>query len=454
MDRRVCWPAWVVDAGLVALALLLSDVLRMRVDLGVHLPVDGNLVLPAVYPLLILLWLGAAYVFGVYDRRTVHFYQARFSAWAVMPYAAALLVYLLDRDVPRLLFLYLGVLSLALLVGLAPRLTPSVPLSRSRVVLLGAGPALIELAHNVERADPQATVIGYVIDGPLTDATPNTLPVLGTTADALRIVAEASIDRVILATPRPPRRDLIELAMQLRLKNVTVELTSDLWDLTFGSREVAAVGDASLIRVNESALSPLERRLKRLFDLVIAVPLLILTLPLLGLIALAIRIDSPASPIFQQCRVGENGRLFQIFKFRTMVPDAEKLQKTAAVVDRGTIVHKRRGDPRVTRIGQLMRRSSLDELPQLFNVVRGDMSLVGPRPEMPWLVGMYEPWQFQRFTVPQGMTGWWQIHGRSDRLMHLHTQDDIWYIRNYTLFLDVKIILETFKVVLLGRGAY
>ena len=454
MSRRTCWQAWVIDAGLVTLSLLLADQLRLRVDLGVHLTESGGLVLLAVYPLLIALWWGAAYVFGVYDRRTVHFYQARFSAWAVMPYGAALIVYLLDRDVPRLLFLYLGVLSLALLVGLAPRLVPPVPLLRSRVVLLGAGPSLIELAHNVKRADPQATVVGYIVDGPLTGATLNALPVLGTTSEALRIVAEAAIDRVILATPRPPRRDLIELAMQLRLKNVTVELTSDLWDLTFGSHEVESVGNASLIRVNESALSPLERRLKRLFDLIIAVPLLILALPFLGLIALAIRIDSPASPVFKQYRVGENGRLFQIIKFRTMVPDAEKLQETVATDEQGTIVHKQRGDPRVTRVGQVLRRSSLDELPQLFNVVKGDMSLVGPRPEMPWLVGLYEPWQFQRFTVPQGMTGWWQIHGRSDRLMHLHTQDDIWYIRHYSLFLDVKIILETFKVVLLGRGAY
>ncbi|HLH73828.1 MAG TPA: sugar transferase [Chloroflexota bacterium] len=455
MIQRMRWPAWVVDALLVVLSLGAADQLRLHIDVGERLgSIQTQLVLPAVYPLLVTLWWAVAYAVGVYDRRTVHFLQARFSAWAVMPYGAALLVYLLDREIPRLLFLYLGVVSLILLVGLAPLLNPPVSPPRSRVALLGAGPSLTALAHSVQCADPQAIVVGYVIDGPLAAVSSNSLPVLGTTAQALKVVEEHAIDRVILVTSRPPRRDLIELAVQLRLKNVTVELTSDIWDLTFGARAVEEVGNTPLIRVNESPLSPLERRLKRLFDLVIAVPLLVISLPFLGLIALAIVIDSPSSPIFRQYRVGENGRLFQIIKFRTMVPDAEKLQEALATPENGVIVHKRRGDPRVTRIGQILRRTSLDELPQLFNVVQGNMSLVGPRPEMPWLVGFYEPWQFQRFTVPQGMTGWWQVNGRGDRPMHLHTEDDLYYIKHYSLFLDVKIILQTIKVVLLGRGAY
>ncbi|MBK7451879.1 MAG: sugar transferase [Anaerolineales bacterium] len=118
------------------------------------------------------------------------------------------------------------------------------------------------------------------------------------------------------------------------------------------------------------------------------------------------------------------------------------------------MIHKSRSDPRVTRVGRFLRRFSLDELPQFINVVRGDMSLVGPRPEMPHLVDKYQPWQRKRFAVPPGITGWWQVNGRSDRPMHLNTEDDLYYIQNYSILLDIQILIKTVWVVLFGKGAY
>jgi lipopolysaccharide/colanic/teichoic acid biosynthesis glycosyltransferase len=118
------------------------------------------------------------------------------------------------------------------------------------------------------------------------------------------------------------------------------------------------------------------------------------------------------------------------------------------------VIHKRPEDPRVTRIGKALRHYSIDELPQLVNVLRGEMSLVGPRPELPWLVDCYQSWQRHRFAVPPGMTGWWQINGRSDRPMHLNVEDDLYYIRNYSLWLDLLILLRTIPAVFSGRGAY
>ncbi len=159
--------------------------------------------------------------------------------------------------------------------------------------------------------------------------------------------------------------------------------------------------------------------------------------------------------LFRQQRVGENGRLFTMYKFRSMVVNAEELQEQVNEVDEeGHIIHKKPNDPRVTRVGRFIRRYSLDELPQLFNVLKGDMSLVGPRPELPWLVEKYEPWQRKRFAVPQGITGWWQVNGRSDKPMHLHTEDDLFYIQNYSLWLDLLILWKTVWVVLRGKGAY
>jgi lipopolysaccharide/colanic/teichoic acid biosynthesis glycosyltransferase len=138
-----------------------------------------------------------------------------------------------------------------------------------------------------------------------------------------------------------------------------------------------------------------------------------------------------------------------------MIPNAEKLSHMVERLDEsGNLIHKSADDPRVTRVGRVLRRTSLDELPQLFNVLIGDISLVGPRPEMPHLVERYEPWQRKRFAVPQGITGWWQINGRSDKPMHLHTEEDLYYVHNYSLLLDMQILIKTVGVVLRGKGAF
>ena len=159
--------------------------------------------------------------------------------------------------------------------------------------------------------------------------------------------------------------------------------------------------------------------------------------------------------MLRQQRVGENGRLFEMHKLRTMFH--EHVEERPELDDSDSeqhIVHKRKGDPRVTKVGRFLRRFSLDEIPQLFNVLKGEMSLVGPRPEMPWLVDRYESWQRKRFAVPQGLTGWWQINGRSDKPMHLHTEDDLYYVYNYSLWMDIKILARTPLAVLAGRGAF
>jgi lipopolysaccharide/colanic/teichoic acid biosynthesis glycosyltransferase len=144
-----------------------------------------------------------------------------------------------------------------------------------------------------------------------------------------------------------------------------------------------------------------------------------------------------------------------MLKFRTMVRDAEKMRTGVEHVDEnGNLIHKTKNDPRVTRVGRFLRRFSLDELPQLFNILAGTMSLVGPRPEMPYLVEKYQPWQRKRFAVPPGLTGWWQVNGRSDRPMHLHSEDDLYYIQNYSIWLDIQILVRTIWVVLIGKGSY
>jgi len=193
----------------------------------------------------------------------------------------------------------------------------------------------------------------------------------------------------------------------------------------------------------------------RLVGLVVAALLLVALILPMTLIALVIRLGSPGPALFRQKRVGENGALFDMLKFRTMRADAEAAQDQVNVQTAdGKILHKRAGDPRVTRIGRFLRRYSLDELPQLWHVLVGEMSLVGPRPELPWLVDRYDSWQRKRFSVPQGITGWWQINGRSDKPMHLSTEDDLYYVYHYSLWLDIRILLMTPLVVIRGTGAF
>ena len=194
---------------------------------------------------------------------------------------------------------------------------------------------------------------------------------------------------------------------------------------------------------------------KRAFDLIFGSIALTLVLPLMGLSALLIFLEDGLPVIFRQQRVGRDGRLFAMYKFRTMVKNAEHLQDQVFRNDAlGNLIHKSKSDPRVTRVGYYLRRLSLDECPQLFNVLAGTMSLVGPRPELPLLVETYQPWQHRRFAVPPGMTGWWQINGRSDKPMHLHTEEDLYYIEHYSIWLDLEILLRTLWVVLTGKGAF
>lgn len=209
--------------------------------------------------------------------------------------------------------------------------------------------------------------------------------------------------------------------------------------------------------LNEPAMSGPDRRVKRLFDLALGVLLLVLCLPLVLVIALLIKLDSPGPIFFRQQRAGQGGRLFWMIKFRSMVAGAEKeeAELLKSTADGRKLFAKSPRDPRITRAGYILRRTSLDELPQLFNVIKGEMSLVGPRPELPWLVEQYEPWQRQRFSVPQGMTGWWQVNGRMQRAtFQQRLEDDLFYTQNYSLWLDLRILWKTIKAVLRGEGAY
>jgi len=196
--------------------------------------------------------------------------------------------------------------------------------------------------------------------------------------------------------------------------------------------------------------------IKRVFDLVLSLSMLIVLSPLIALIILLIFIESPGSVIFKQTRVGLHGRHFKLYKFRSMYPNAE--EKRAALTPQNEsedkILFKMKKDPRITRIGRCLRRVSLDELPQLINIIKGDMSLIGPRPAIPSEVAQYTLEDRKRLDILPGLTGFWQISGRSDLSFQQQVRLDIKYIKNHGFLTDLKIILKTIPAIIFGKGAY
>lgn len=448
-----------LDVLLTLLALYVATWARYLLPWGVRLPWRLVALPWPVYLMAALVWLFVLSLVSAYDLYRPLPQQLRHLLWGIGLAFLALagILYFTYRMVPRRLFFYFGLIDVFLLTvarlfvylfrrrGHAPRL-----------LIAGAGQVGRRIAQRIQERQGDWQLVGFLDDDPakvgqhIADA-----PVLGPLDALPDVITSQAIDEVVFALPLRAHERLMQLVLDLEKLPVEVSVVPDYFDLTFFRARMEELFGMPLIRLRASAIEGRARLVKRLFDLVIAIPALLCCLPFLALVALLIRLDSPGPVLFHQERVGENGRHFGMLKFRTMVQDAEKM--TGQVVqetDDGQIIHKRPDDPRVTRLGRFLRRYSIDELPQLWNVIRGEMSLVGPRPELPWLVDRYEGWQRKRFAVPPGITGWWQISGRSDRPMHLHVEDDIFYIQNYSIWLDLRILWRTVGVVLSGKGAY
>jgi exopolysaccharide biosynthesis polyprenyl glycosylphosphotransferase len=456
------------DIILTELALYAASQLRPRLTLfGTELGSDGTQLYLSIYIMVAVIWSIVFLLLSVYDaRRTlraVDELQVLTMAIILSTLVFAGALYFSFRYVSRLQTVYFAVIDLGLLLGgrimlrLGFKLVGGRNYSPIRVLVVGAGKVGCEVTHMLEQyAWTGLTLVGYLDDDPLKQSNGVMgFPVLGSLDEATRVVQEQHINEVIIALPLRAHRKLVDLALGLQGLPVNVRVVPDVSDLAFFRTTVENFSGMPFIGLQEPALDGFQRGMKRVFDLVVGIISLIVSLPVMVVIALAIKLDSPGPAIFKQRRVGEGGRLFWMYKFRSMVEDAdERRDEVINTTAEGKIIHKQAGDPRVTRVGRVLRRLSLDELPQLVNVLKGEMSLVGPRPEMPWLVEQYEPWQRKRFAVPQGLTGWWQVNGRSDKPMHLHTEEDLFYIQNYSLLLDLEILWKTFGAVLKRRGAY
>jgi sugar transferase (PEP-CTERM system associated) len=274
--------------------------------------------------------------------------------------------------------------------------------------------------------------------------------VLGSAADIDRIVATRHVDRIVVGMSDRRGRLPIEQLLRAKMSGVRVEDATTTYERLTGKILLDDLKPSWLIFSDGFRASRVTRFVKRMLDLSFSIILAIVSAPLMALTAMAIRLDSPGPMLYSQERVGENGAVFKIYKFRSMRTDAEVA---------GTPVWARDQDDRVTRVGRFIRKTRLDELPQLWNVMRGDMSFVGPRPERPFFVDQLAkdiPFYLQRHSVKPGLTGWAQVkyqYGSTVEDAMEKLRYDLYYIKHLSIVFDLTIVLDTVKVILFGKGA-
>jgi exopolysaccharide biosynthesis polyprenyl glycosylphosphotransferase len=326
-----------------------------------------------------------------------------------------------------------------------------------RMLLVGSPSTVVDVGEHLARVGWSGyRVVGVCVDAPVTELTiaGERVPVVGSTRDIRRGIEQCGVDSVALTDESAPR-DLQDLAGATVQSGVELLVAPAITDVAGPRTVVRPVAGLALLHVEEPTFSGPQRVAKDVMDRLVAAVGLLLLSPVFVAVAVAIRSTSPGPIFFRQLRVGRGGDRFAIVKFRTMVQDAEALQHHLSNDNEADgLLFKVRADPRVTPVGRFLRRWSIDELPQLWNVLRGDMSLVGPRPPLPSEVEQYEHHVSRRLLVKPGMTGLWQVSGRSDLYWDEAIRLDLYYVDHWSPIMDIAIILRTFRAVVRGSGAY
>ncbi len=319
---------------------------------------------------------------------------------------------------------------------------------RDRVLVVGTGEVGRMLVQKLQSAGGVAhEVVGFVDTNP-ESPTPVGVPVLGHPADLPTIIESHSVNEVVIGLPEGSHRQLVQLIALCEREKVSIKVFPDVFQIMATEVTVSDLAGLPLLTVRDVALRGWRLSMKRGYDLVLGSLLLVFFSPLMLFIALLVKLESPGPIFFIQERMGLDARPFPMLKFRSMRSDAEKQGPGWTTAN----------DPRKTRLGSLLRRISFDELPQLINVVRGDMSLVGPRPERPVYVEQFRqviPRYMERHREKAGLTGWAQVNGlRGDTSIVERTKYDLWYIENWSLWLDFKICMRTAFRIFSDRNAY
>lgn len=298
-------------------------------------------------------------------------------------------------------------------------------------------------------------LVGYVNDQP--DLAMNKqLGWLGSLQDLDQIVEKYGVFDIILTSSALTQEQVLALFRKFGIsKDINLRMSSGLYEIITTGMQVTQEGQVPLLNINKVRMTGADMALKLLMDYAIAIPATIVLLPVFAIVALVIKFDSPGPIIYRRRVMGVNGKQFDAFKFRTMLVNSDDiLSSHPEWLEEYKENYKLKNDPRVTRVGKFLRKLSIDELPQLFNVLRNEMSVIGPRMICPEELNKYEQWDINLLTVKPGITGMWQVRGRSDVGYEERVTLDMFYIRNWTAWLDLKLLLQTIPAVLSKRGAY
>jgi exopolysaccharide biosynthesis polyprenyl glycosylphosphotransferase len=336
----------------------------------------------------------------------------------------------------------------------AARRVAYIAVPAERVVFVGGGQMAHALVGKIQsHREYGLRPIGYVdVEPREQERLHDVLPYLGTPLGLRDICVEERVDRVVVVSPALDDADMAELIRDVKGLDIRISILPQLVDVLGPSVEIDDVEGITILGVNPPALTPSSRFLKRTMDLSIALLVLLLSLPLLALAALAIKLSSPGPMLYRQERIGRGGRRFRIVKLRTMVADAESQAEGLRAYSNHPAWLLLDDDPRITPVGRFLRHRSIDELPQLWNVVRGDMSLVGPRPLPVTEDERISGWGRRRLDLTPGITGLWQVLGRTRIPFEEMVKLDYLYVTNWSLWQDVRLLVHTLPVVLRRRG--
>lgn len=466
-SRRVVTMTAVADVLMLTISLLVAMQGRNWLTFLPHARDVDHFVTPiAVF--LVVGWVAILAAFGLYRTKNLgagtEEYQKVLTSSLIAAGMTGAVMYLTGYELSRGFFVLLFLIGLAaLLVGrLVVRRMVQYARGRghllNRVIIAGAGRHVEEIAAVISRE----RWLGYSIAGAAVPAgmdihqTRSGIPVLGHTDDLAALAAHHDIDAVIctegaFATSKGFRR----LAWELENKDTQMVVVPSLTDISAERLAVRPVAGLPLVHVEQPQSEAASRWTKRLFDLVGSAALIAVSSPIMLAVAVAIKLDDGGPILFRQTRVGRNGEVFSCLKFRSMVVDAEaRMAELRARNESDGVLFKMARDPRITKVGHFIRRYSLDEFPQFFNVFRGDMSLVGPRPALPTEVEQYESHVRRRLDVRPGITGLWQVSGRSDLSWEDTVRLDLYYVDNWSMMQDASILFRTAKAVLGSDGAY
>lgn len=450
------------DAGMTALAFFLGYLIRVATE---SQP-DSNIPEFSVYLGMMLIQVAAmvsvfffAKLYHVkrVSSRVDEFYSVfgAVSVGSLFAIAVTSFVYKGALDFPRLMLVYAWLLTIVLvMVGRLLHDTVRKLLRRSglgcdRVLIVGTGEVGQMLLQKVRHAPHLGYYPVGFVDGNGQEGEVMGLPILGDVSQLSAVIDRHDVDEVLVAMPEAPRDQLLEIISRCDRGRIGIKVFPDVFQIIASELSIGDLDGLPMLTVRDVALRGWKLTLKRAFDLVVGSAFLVLASPAMLLIALAVKLDSRGPALYVQERMGLDARPFPVFKFRTMGVDAE--EQTGPVWAKA-------GDPRRTRLGAFLRKYSLDELPQLINVVLGQMSLVGPRPERPVFVEEFRqriPRYMDRHREKAGLTGWAQVNGlRGDTSIEERTKYDLWYVENWSILLDVKILIRTIFRVLHDPNAY